>query len=82
MPQLSSEARRPYGSCKSRTSLTVKPAGFGRIFPPTCKKVRIATSAVDDPRMMVVAGPRQIDSTCRACLAVKTVGDFGYQDSH
>jgi hypothetical protein len=45
--------------------LTHKVAGLGRIFPPTCKKVKIATSAVNDPQNDSSgrsSGERQINS--------------------
>jgi predicted ABC-type ATPase len=57
MLRLSNAAGQLYASFGSRASLTAKVAGFGRIFPPTCKKARIATSAVDDPQNDGVAGP-------------------------
>jgi hypothetical protein len=49
MLRLSRAVGKLYASFRSRASLTAKVAGFGRVFPPTCKKVRIAISAVDDP---------------------------------
>jgi len=49
MLRLSNAVGQLYASFRSRASLTAKVAGFGRIFPLTCKKARIATSAVDDP---------------------------------
>jgi hypothetical protein len=38
------------GKLQQQGIIDSQAAGLGRISPPTCRKVRIATSAVDDPQ--------------------------------
>jgi hypothetical protein len=72
MLRLSSAAWQLYASFRSKASLTARVAGFGAIFPPTCRKAKIAPLAVDDPQNdsgRRPSGKRQINSL--SCIQLR-----------